>query len=66
MCGKFKTKKKCMLKLSNVKSTHVKLAQDFINTLDKTLQVYVNVFDDIFVSGLKNGQVVYREFKPWS
>lgn len=55
-----------MRNLSEVKSEHAKLAQDFIDSLDKTLQVYVNVFDDIFVSGLKNGQVVYREFKPWS
>jgi hypothetical protein len=55
-----------MRNLSDVKSKHAKLAKDFIDTLDKTLQVYVNVFDDIFVSGLKNGQVVYREFKPWS
>lgn len=55
-----------MRKLSDVKSEHAKLAQDFINTLDKTLQVYVNVFDDISVSGLKNGEIVYREFKPWS
>lgn len=55
-----------MSKLRDINSEHAKLAQDFMNTLDKPLQVHVNVFGDIFVSGLKNGQVVYREFKPWS
>ncbi len=55
-----------MKTLNDVNSEHAKLVQEFSETLDKTLQVYVNVFDDIFVSGLKNGEIVYREFKPWN
>jgi len=55
-----------MRKLEELKTPHGELAKNFVQTLDKVLNVYVNVFDDVFVSGVKNGQIVYREFKPWS
>lgn len=54
-----------MRSIKDVGLPHAKLAQDFVNTLDKTLNVYVGVFDDIYVSGVKDGKVVYREFAPW-
>jgi hypothetical protein len=54
-----------MRTLNDVTTPNAELAKKFIETLDKVLNVYVGVFNDIFVSGYKDGQIVYREFKPW-
>jgi hypothetical protein len=55
-----------MRKLDDLQTPHGELAKEFVQSLDKTLNIYINVFDDVYVSGVKNGQIVYRKFKPWS
>jgi hypothetical protein len=54
-----------MKTLKEIDTEHGKLAREFVETLDEVLNIYINVFDHISVSGYKNGRVIYREFKPW-
>ena len=55
-----------MKTLKEIDTEHGKLAREFVESLDEVLNIYINVFDHISVSGYKNGRVVYREFEPWS
>jgi hypothetical protein len=55
-----------MRNLKEIKGKHAEDAREFVLSLDEVLNIHVNSFDLVSVSGYKNGTILYREFAPWN